>query len=69
MQQALALGLAASPAAAALLFSVKDAFPRACAAGAGGGGGLRPGRAICLLASLLGVRAALRIEPAQALGG
>lgn len=70
MQQALLLGGAAYLAAVTIVFSVRDAFPRAVALGpvevtamAGVIG------AICLLGSLLSIRAAMRIEPQQALGG
>lgn len=70
MQQAVALGMVGFAGGAALLLSVKDAFPRRVLLGPeeiAGFGLVVLG--ICLLASLLGVRAALRIEPAQALGG
>ena len=70
MQQALAIGLAGFAGGAALLFLVKDYFPRRVVLGPEellGFGAVVV--AICLLASLLGVRLALRIEPAQALGG
>lgn len=70
MQQAVALGMVGFVGGAALLLSVKDAFPRRVLLGPEelvGFGLVVLG--ICLLASLLGVRAALRIEPAQALGG
>jgi putative ABC transport system permease protein len=70
MQQALLMGAASFALATALVLSAKDAFPRRVALGPEevAGVGLVV-FAICLLASLLGVRAALRIEPAQALGG
>ena len=70
MQQAVALGLAGFAGGAALLLSVKDAFPRRVLLGPEevAGFGLVV-LFICLAASLLGVRYALRIEPAQALGG
>ncbi|WP_431302275.1 ABC transporter permease [Sediminicoccus sp. BL-A-41-H5] len=70
MQQALLLGTVSFASGATLLLLVKDVFPRRVVLG--------PEEllavagvvfVICLLASLLGVRAALRIEPAQALGG
>lgn len=70
VQQALALGLAGFAGGAALLFLVKDHFPRRVVLGPEellGFGAVVV--AICLVASLLGVRLALRIEPAQALGG
>ena len=70
LQQAMALGVVRLAGGASLLFSVKDFFPRRVVLG--------PEQvavfgllvvAICLVASLLGVRLALRVEPAQALGG
>ncbi|MGE0716833.1 MAG: ABC transporter permease [Alphaproteobacteria bacterium] len=70
MQQALLLGGAAYLAAVTIVFSVRDAFPRAVALGpvevAAMAGVIG---AICLLGSLLSIRAAMRIEPQQALGG
>jgi putative ABC transport system permease protein len=70
MQQAVSLGMMGFAGGAALLLSVKDAFPRRVLLGpeeiAGFGVVVL---VICLVASLLGVRYALRIEPAQALGG
>lgn len=70
MQQALMLGAVGFAGGTALLLSVKDAFPRRVLLGpeevAGFGVVVL---VICLAASLLGVRYALRIEPAQALGG
>jgi putative ABC transport system permease protein len=70
MQQALLLGAVSFASGAALLMLVKDVFPRRVVLGPeellGVGAVVF---VICLLASLLGVRAALRIEPAQALGG
>ena len=70
MQQAVALGMVGFAGGAALLLSVKDVFPRRVLLGPEeiAGFGLVV-LAICLFASLLGVRYALRIEPAQALGG
>ncbi|MBV1797781.1 ABC transporter permease [Siccirubricoccus sp. G192] len=70
MQQALMLGGIAFAGGTALLLSVKDAFPRRVLLGPEEvvGFGLLV-LMICLAASLLGVRYALRIEPAQALGG
>jgi putative ABC transport system permease protein len=70
MQQALALGAAGFAGGTTLLLAVKDAFPRRVILGPEeiGGFGLVV-LAICLAASLLAVRYALRIEPAQALGG
>ena len=70
LQQTLLLGGAAYLAAIGWVFTVRDVFPRTVARGvaevvamAGVIG------AICLLASVLSIRAALRIEPQQALGG
>jgi putative ABC transport system permease protein len=70
LQQAMALGLVGLAGGASLLFAVKDAFPRRVVLGPEevAAFGLLV-VAICLVASLLGVRLALRIEPAQALGG
>ena len=70
VQQALALGLIGFTIGAALIVSVKDYFPRRVV--------LEPDNAlilglivfaVCLLSSGLGVRAALRVDPATALGG
>lgn len=70
MQQALLLGAISFAAGTALLLAVKDHFPRRVVLG--------PEEiaafgvlvfVICLAGSLLGVRYALRVEPAQALGG
>lgn len=70
MQQALLLGAVSFTGATALLFAVKDNFPRRVLLGpeeiAGFGVVVL---VISLVASLLGVRYALRIDPAQALGG
>jgi len=70
LQQALLLGGVGYIAAVGWVFAVRDVFPRTVALGvaevavmAGVIG------VICLLASLLSIRAALRIEPQQALGG
>ncbi len=70
MQQALLLGAAGFAGGTALLLLVKDYFPRRVLLGPEeiAGFGLVV-FVICLAASLLGVRYALRIEPAQALGG
>ncbi|MBX9752457.1 MAG: ABC transporter permease [Roseococcus sp.] len=70
MQQALLLGATSFASGALLLMLVKDVFPSRVVLGPEEllGVGLVV-FVICLLASLLGVRAALRIEPAQALGG
>ena len=69
VQQALALGLIGWAIGLLLVFNVKDYFPRRVV--------LEPVNAlvlagiivaVCLLASGLGVRAALKVEPAEALG-
>lgn len=69
VQQAIALGLIGFGLGAALIFNIKDYFPRRVV--------LEPDNVlalglivfcVCLLASSLGVRAALRIDPATALG-
>ena len=63
------LGFVSFAGGAALLMTVKDYFPRRVCWGRG----KSPAFAVVLrhlpLASLLGVRYALRVEPAQALGG
>jgi putative ABC transport system permease protein len=70
VQQALALGFIGFGIGAALIFSIKNHFPRRVV--------LEPDNAlllglvvvaVCLLSSGLGVRAALRVDPAMALGG
>lgn len=70
VQQALALGLIGFAIGAALMLNLKDYFPRRVV--------LEPDNVlalggvvvvVCLLASGLGVRAALRVDPATALGG
>lgn len=70
VQQALALGLLGFSIGAALIFNIKDKFPRRVV--------LEPDNVmslglivvvVCLLASSLGVRAALKVDPATALGG
>jgi len=70
VQQALALGLIGFVIGAALIVSLKGYFPRRVV--------LEPDNvgmlalivfAVCLLASSLGVRAALKVDPATALGG
>jgi putative ABC transport system permease protein len=70
LQQALLLGGLGYAAAVAWVFAVRGSFPRTVALGpaevAAMAGVIG---VICLLASLLSIRAALRIEPQQALGG
>lgn len=70
LQQALLLGGLGYVAAVAWVFAVRGNFPRTVALGpaevAAMAGVIG---VICLLASLLSIRAALRIEPQQALGG
>ena len=70
MQQALALGLIGFAIGASLIVNIKDYFPRRVV--------LEPDNvlvlglivfAVCLLSSGLGVRAALKVDPATALGG
>ena len=70
LQQSLALGLIGFGFGALLIFAVKDYFPRRVV--------LEPDNVaalamivfvVCILASGLGVRAALRVDPATALGG
>lgn len=70
VQQALALGFIGFAIGATLIFSIKDYFPRRVV--------LEPDNvmvlalvvfAVCVLSSGLGVRAALKIDPATALGG
>ncbi len=70
VQQALALGFTGFFTGALLILAIKDYFPRRVV--------LEPDNAltlagivfaVCLLASGLGVRAALRVDPATALGG
>lgn len=70
VQQALALGFIGFAIGATLLFNTKDYFPRRVV--------LEPDNVmilglivfvVCLLSSGLGVRAALRVDPATALGG
>ncbi|MGE0734506.1 MAG: ABC transporter permease [Alphaproteobacteria bacterium] len=70
VQQALALGFIGFSIGAALIFNIKDKFPRRVV--------LEPDNvlllglivfAVCLVSSGLGVRAALKVDPATALGG
>ncbi len=70
LQQALLLGGAGFAAATALVFAVRDVFPRTVALGVAEVSAMAGVIAlICVLGSLISIRAALRIEPAQALGG
>lgn len=70
LQQALLLGGAAYVAAVAIVFSARDVFPRTVALGPAEVAVMAAVIAvICLLGSLVSIRAALRIEPQQALGG
>ncbi len=69
VQQALLLGAGSFALATALVLAAKDVFPRRVLLGppdVAAVGGVVFG--ICLLASIMGVRAALRIDPAKALG-
>jgi putative ABC transport system permease protein len=70
LQQALLLGGMAYVAAVAIVFSARDVFPRAVVLGPSEVAVMAGVIAvICLLGSLVSIRAALRIEPQQALGG
>ena len=70
VQQALALGLIGFAIGATLIVNIKDYFPRRVV--------LEPDNVlilaaivfvVCLISSALGVRAALKVDPATALGG
>ncbi|MEO5336407.1 MAG: ABC transporter permease [Magnetospirillum sp. WYHS-4] len=70
LQQALAMGVIGFSTGAALVYSVHEHFPRRIVLLVGDDlilAGIV--LAVCVLASLAGVRYALRIDPAQALGG
>jgi len=70
LQQALAMGIAGFAFGAGLILAVKDYFPRRVVLHPEDG--LLLGVAVivvCVLASGLGVRLALKVEPAKALGG
>lgn len=70
LQQALLLGGLGFVLAVVLVFSVRDRFPRAVELGVNEVGAMAGVIGlICLLASLLSIRAALRIDAQQALGG
>lgn len=70
LQQAVALGLIGFGLGASLISSVADKFPRRVLLLPEDGAALAGVVVLaCLLASLMGVRLALRVEPAQALGG
>jgi len=70
VQQALALGLIGFVIGAALMLNVKDYFPRRVVLEADNVALLGAiVIAVCLVSSALGVRAAMRIDPATALGG
>ncbi len=70
VQQALALGLAGFALGAALIATIKDSFPRRVVLEADNVLILASVVvAVCLVASGLAVRSALRIDPATALGG
>lgn len=70
VQQALALGFIGFTIGVGLILAIKDYFPRRVVIEADNVSGLGlVVLAVCLLASGLGVRAALRVDPATALGG
>jgi putative ABC transport system permease protein len=70
LQQALLLGAFGFAVGLVLVFSVRDHFPRAVELGVFEVVAMAAVTGvICLLASLLSIRAALRIDPQQALGG
>jgi putative ABC transport system permease protein len=70
VQQALAMGVIGYAAGASLVFLLKDRFPRRVEMLSGDVAALFVLTVVvCLLASMLGVRAALRIEPGRALTG
>jgi putative ABC transport system permease protein len=70
VQQALALGLIGFVIGATLILNVKDNFPRRVILEIDNVAALGLVVAVvCLVASALGVRAALRVDPATALGG
>ncbi len=70
LQQAMLLGASGFLAGLGLVFAVRDRFPRAVELGPQEIAAMAAvTTAICLFASLLSIRAALRIDPQQALGG
>ncbi|MFG1351991.1 ABC transporter permease [Xanthobacter autotrophicus] len=70
VQQALALGLIGFTLGTAMIFAIKDHFPRRVVLDADNVAGLGLiVLAVCIASSGLGVRAALRVDPATALGG
>lgn len=70
LQQAMLLGAVGYAAAVAIVFATRDRFPRAVELGPTEVGAMAAViGAICVLGSLVSIRAALRIEPQQALGG
>lgn len=70
LQQAMLLGGTGYAAAVALVFTFRDVFPRAVVLGPAEVAAMAAViGSICLLGSLLSIRAAMRIEANQALGG
>jgi putative ABC transport system permease protein len=70
VEQALGLGALGFGIGAGLIFAIKDVFPRRVVLESDNVGMLALiVFAVCLVSSALGVRAALRIDPATALGG
>lgn len=70
VQQALALGLIGFVFGTAMIFAIKDHFPRRVVLDADNVAGLGLiVLAVCIASSGLGVRAALRVDPATAIGG
>ncbi len=70
VQQALALGVIGFVLGASLIFNIKDYFPRRVVLEADNVAALAAiVFVVCLMSSALGVRAALKVDPATALGG
>jgi putative ABC transport system permease protein len=70
LQQSLILGGAGYAAAVAIVFATRDVFPRSVVLGPAEVAAMAGVIAtICIVGSLISIRAALRIEPQQALGG